>query len=232
MSVDRGNRHSEVSERRGTNREIVEDLRKGTERGYRRFSNEYRKRLIHEAVSSYNVSRDDAEELANDVLMVVAAEIDRFRFRDSDNNFRSWVLTIFRNRIRDHMRKCSTIAHLRDRLNDSNTPADRSLMLSLDNEVVVSSSRGATRPAEPDSDKTSGSRLDQLSEALESLAPWEQVLLRCRAMGIPYEDIAKYTGKKATILKVYHRRVCEKLRRRVGEGVADLPSRGTKKGRK
>jgi hypothetical protein len=44
---------------------------------------------------------------------------------------------------------------------------------------------------------------------------WEQVLLRCRALEIPYEEIATYTGKTARVLKVYHARVQKKLRREI-----------------
>lgn len=53
--------------------------------------------------------------------------------------------------------------------------------------------------------------LEVIAEVLDQLETWERVLLRCRALEIPYEEIARYTGKTAKQLKVYHARVKKKF---------------------
>lgn len=46
----------------------------------------------------------DAEEIASDVLLAVVKKIDSFEFKRSDADLHYWVMTIFRNRVRDFMR--------------------------------------------------------------------------------------------------------------------------------
>ena len=214
-----------ASTRRTTisNRELVEELKQGSKQAYRKLAHGYRKRLIREATSAYSLPHADAEELANDVLMAVANRIGQFTFRESDHDFRSWVLTIFRNRIRDHVRKQSATRHLRDRLTEQDLPVDRSLMQAMENESVVSRSRGTKgKDIHPDVDPETGCTVKEFSEVLETMKPWEQTLLKCRAMGIPYGEIAGYTGKEARVLKVYHARVLARLRKRLAQRFPDL----------
>jgi hypothetical protein len=55
--------------------------------------------------------------------------------------------------------------------------------------------------------------LKWVAEVLEAMQPWERVLLRCRALEVPYSDIARYTDKTADQLKVYHPRVKKRFLR-------------------
>ncbi|MDH4069386.1 MAG: sigma-70 family RNA polymerase sigma factor [Ignavibacteria bacterium] len=197
-----------------SNRDIVRELREGSRRGYQDLAEAYQSRLIHEATGVYRLGKPDAEEIVNDVLMTVADRVDRFSFRESDDDFRSWVLTIFRNRIRDYLRKRSISEHLRNPIGEANQPSDMTLLRELEKESVISHMRGGkeTRKA-PDPEESLA--MQQFWEVFETLKPWEQTLLRCRAMEIPYEEIAQYTGKRSSLLKVYHARVRKKLKQRL-----------------
>lgn len=54
-------------------------------------------------------------------------------------------------------------------------------------------------------------KLNVIAETLDGMEPWERVLLRCRALDVPYEEIATYTGKPVKQLKVYHGRIKKKF---------------------
>jgi len=51
---------------------------------------------------------------------------------------------------------------------------------------------------------------------------WERVLLRCRALDVPYEEIARYTGKTAKQLKVYHARVKKRFMKLLAQHYPEL----------
>jgi RNA polymerase sigma factor (sigma-70 family) len=101
-----------------SNRQIVGELREGSRIGYKHLADRYHKRLLHEAVSTYRIDRADAEEIVNDVLFHVASRIVAFEFKKADGDFRSWILTILRNRVRDYLRRSSLIRHMRASLDD------------------------------------------------------------------------------------------------------------------
>ncbi len=198
-----------------SNRQIVHELREGNRVGYKHLSERFHRGLLHEAVSVYKIDRADAEEIVNDVLLLVASRIVGFEFKRSDNDFRSWIVTILRNRIRDHLRKTSPTQYLKSSIDDAVIP-DYSFLRDHDSEATVSILRGLKGQDQEAEIPRAGHRdLLNLREVLESMLPWEQVLLRCRAVEIPYEEIARYTGKSARVLKVYHSRVQRKLRKEI-----------------
>lgn len=198
-----------------SNRDIVTELRQGSRRGYRDLAEAYQKRLIHEATGIYRLGKHDAEEIVNDVLLTVADRVDRFSFRESDNDFRSWVLTIFRNKVRDYLRKQSASEHLRNPILDLNQPQDSSLLQELETESIISHMRGRQTTGESFVGMKESPTMQQFREVFETLKPWEQTLLRCRAMEISYDQIAQYTGKRSSLLKVYHARVQKKLKNKL-----------------
>jgi DNA-directed RNA polymerase specialized sigma24 family protein len=68
------------------------------------------------------------------------------------------------------------------------------------------------------------SRLQVIATVLDGMEAWERVLLRCRALDVPYEQIAAYTGKPAKTLKVYHARVRKKLMTRLSAYYPEIAS--------
>ncbi len=198
-----------------SNRQIVRELKEGTRIGYKHLTEIYRTRLLHEAVNAYRIDCADAEEIVNDVLLLVSSRIVGFEFKNSDSDFRSWVLTILRNRVRDHLRRSSASRYEKTSLDDA-IVRDDSFSLHHDNGATVSILRGLQGQSQEGDESVGQHRnISQLTEILEAMPVWEQVLLRCRALEIPYEEIAIYTGKSAAVLKVYHARVQKKLRREI-----------------
>ena len=198
-----------------SNRQIVLELREGNRAGYRHLTDRYHRRLLHETVNTYRIDRADAEEIVSDVLLLVASRIVGFEFKKSDGDFQSWVLTILRNRVRDYLRRVSSISHPTASLDEEVIP-DESFLRLHENEVTVSIVRGLKgKSPDDDSPFPEHRTISQLREILETLPVWELVLLRCRALDIPYEEIATYTGKPAALLKVYHARVRKKVRRKI-----------------
>jgi DNA-directed RNA polymerase specialized sigma24 family protein len=59
--------------------------------------------------------------------------------------------------------------------------------------------------------------LQLVVETLQSMETWERVLLRCRALDIPYEEIAPYVDKPAKQLRIYHMRVKKKFLKKLLE---------------
>ncbi|HUG18373.1 MAG TPA: RNA polymerase sigma factor, partial [Planctomycetaceae bacterium] len=54
--------------------------------------------------SRFDVQNDDAEDLAQDVLLVVMRELPRFQHNHNPGAFRNWLRTILVNRLRDFWR--------------------------------------------------------------------------------------------------------------------------------
>jgi hypothetical protein len=113
------------------------------------------------------------------------------------------------------LRRSSPDRNVTASLDDQVIPDD-TLLREHDNEVTVSILRGLKgQGQEPERLSCEHRAISQLKEILETMPVWEQVLLRCRALEIPYEEISTYTGKPAPILKVYHARVQKKLRKKI-----------------
>ena len=189
------------------NKQIVDELRAGRREGCGHLVELYRARLVREATAVFRVPRADAEELVNDILLAVIEKIGSFEFRHGDGDFHFWIMTIFRNRVRDYFRRASRSSNLfvpldADRCRDGEGREG----LNRDVEAAIlrdyQTAEDATAPSEA---------LQIVGEVLDALAPWERVLLRCRALDVPYDEIARYTGKPAAHLKVYHKRVQNKF---------------------
>jgi len=193
------------------NRQIVEELKQGIRLGCTHLMDTYQNRLIGEAVNVFHVGVDDAEELVSDVLLTVVHKIDGFEFKRSDGDFHLWVMTIFRNRVRDFVRHKMLTEVVLERFEESRLEEEEEYS-GIENEVVTAIVRQYQDSLrEPDGDSKASSKLQAIADALETMETWERVLLRCRALDIPYEDIATFTGKNMKQLKVYHARVKKKF---------------------
>jgi RNA polymerase sigma factor (sigma-70 family) len=195
-----------------SNAEIVRLLKEGNPRGCHLLVQYYQSMLIGECVRVFELAVEDAEELVDDVLLSVVEHISSFEFKKGEADFNNWVITIFRNRARDHLRKLATIGGLQQWYNEADTD-DGDILTGIEREILNDIVRRYQESANDDHDESgeSGGKLRIVAEALDRLETWERVLLRCRALDVPYEDIARYTGKPAKQLKVYHARVKKKF---------------------
>ncbi|HWP82319.1 MAG TPA: sigma-70 family RNA polymerase sigma factor [Bacteroidota bacterium] len=173
-------------------------------------------RLVNEALNVFHIQVEEAEELASDVLLTVVQKIDRFQFKRSDKDFHVWVITIFRNRVRDYLRQKALTTGLVESYQES-ALEEEGAYGRTEREVVLAilrrheESLRAEEPDDPPPTNQNERRLQDIVDVLDQLEAWERVLLRCRALDIPYEEISHYTGKSVKQLKVYHARVKKKF---------------------
>lgn len=196
------------------NREIVQKLKDGKPAGCHHLVELYQEKLVGEGVAVFDLVQEDAEELVSDVLLTVVEKIQSFEFKRSESDFHFWVMAIFRNRVRDFVRHEAITEGLEVRFQESDGD-DGEDSTAVGKEVIgeiVRRYQDSLRESEGSADGGSaGEKLRIVSQTLERMEGWERVLLRCRALDVPYEEIAEYTGKPVKQLKVYHGRVKKKF---------------------
>lgn len=199
-----------------SNREVVRELKAGEPAGCRHLMDLYHDRLLGEAAGVFHVPFSDAEELVADVLMTVIEKIEGFEFKKGEGDFHFWVMTIFRNRVRDLARHLAATGGLTLSFQESALD-DEEEFSGVEKEVAAAIVRSYEESiaGEREEGREAASRLKAVEEALDEMEAWERVLLRCRALEVPYEDIAHYTGKTVKQLKVYHARVKKKFARQL-----------------
>lgn len=202
---------------------LVQRLKEGDQRACAVLVQRYQGMLLHEAVYVFSLPLEDAEEIVSDVLLAVVRGIDSFTFQRGENDFHVWVLAIFRNKVRDYIRRQAINGSLMVRLEDEECAPDDEGPDSEPSVVrtVLNRYREALVQEEQEKEEMNESpqgaagavaaKLATIADALERLETWERVLLRCRAVHVPYEEIATYTGKSVAQLKVYHARVKRKF---------------------
>jgi len=199
---------------RSSNKELVGLLKRGDRQGCSRLMDAYFGRLVNEAISVFHLPAAESEELVSDCLVSVVQQVHSFEFRRSDADFHFWVMTIFKNRVRDFVRQRAKTVGFVTHFQESNFENEEAF--GQGERDVIAAILGAYEEATRE-DSTSArdiecrERLKVIEQVLESMEVWERVLLRCRAVEVPYEDITRYTGKPASQLKVYHGRVKKKF---------------------
>jgi len=198
-----------------SNRQLARELKEGNPLGCRHLVEQYQDRLLSEAVHVFHVPRLDAEELVSDVLLAVVDGIEGFAFKRSDADFHFWVMTIFKNRVRDFVRRQALVQGLIERFDEAALESEDQYS-EVEQEVVNTIVRDYEKslreePIGKEDDESKGGPFANVVDVMEQLEAWERVLLRCRALDTPYEEIARYTGKSVHQLKVYHGRVKKKF---------------------
>lgn len=207
-----------------SNKTVVHELKSGNRLGCTHLVNLYQARLIDEAVRVFRLPREDAEELVGDVLLMVVNKIHTFEFRKGESDFNGWVITIFRNKVRDFIRKGAATGDMVERFEEAALEEDRTFSRTEQQvtEAVIRGYQEAVRQAEGESVGPVAAKLLAIADSLDRMEPWERVLLRCRALDVPYEDIVQYTEKPVAQLKVYHARVKKKFVRILSEQYPEL----------
>jgi len=168
-------------------------------------------RWLHPAVIGYLRARagDDAEDLASETWLAVARALPTFS--GDEGAFRSWVFTIAHRRLVDHHR--ATARRPRTR---SLTPAEGD---------------GHDSPVElPGEDDPAGDVVaaiagEEAVRRIVALLPADQaeiVLLRVVA-GLPVEEVAAATGRKAGTVRVLQHRALRRLADRLARGSGGAP---------
>ena len=205
------------------NKQIVCELHEGNPLGCCHLVEQFQEKLVGEAVRVFDLVLEDAEELVSDVLLTVVQKIHDFEFKRDDTDFHVWVVTIFRNRARDRVRHQAITEGLVERFEEGDSDdgayskAERAVVTE-----IVRQYQDSLRDERSSDGELAGEKLRIVAEILEKMESWERVLLRCRALDVPYEDIASYTGKPVKQLKVYNARVRKKFVKMLTEQYPEL----------
>ncbi len=207
-----------------SNKTVVQELKSGNRLGCTHLVSLYQDRLIGEAVRIFHVAEMDAEELVSDILLTAVKNIHSFEFRNGEGDFNSWIITIFRNRVRDYIRKAATTADLIERFEEADLEGDKTFSKTEQQvtESIIRSYQEAVRQSDDERVGPVAAKLLAIADGLDRLEPWERVLLRCRALDVPYEEISRYTEKPVAQLKVYHPRVKKKFVKILAEYYPEL----------
>jgi RNA polymerase sigma factor (sigma-70 family) len=198
-----------------SDKQIVEGLKDQRPVAYRCLADKFHRRLLREAIGTYRVAHQDAEEIVNDVLMAVLKGIETFEFKTGDSDFQAWMMRILRNRVFDHFRRQEPYKQRISSMDSS--VLDGEDVGGPGSVAVLRALTGYFHDPGTSGDGSPGTAARLLAEAVDRLEPWERMLLHCRADEIPYDAIAGYTGKSVQQLKVYHSRVKKKLRKTLQE---------------
>ena len=200
-----------------TEAQVVRELRGADRNGCRHLVDLFQALLTGEGTNVFHIPLEDAEELVSDTLLAVVKNISKFQFRKGEGDFHCWVSAIFRNKVRDFIRRKASEGGFLLQFEES-ALENESEYTKTEHQVVVAIVRAyedAIRSAAvekvcPGCDE-GAAKLRVIEETLEKMEAWERVLLRCRALDISFEEIAEYTGKPVAQLKVYHGRVKKKF---------------------
>ncbi|MEX2117178.1 MAG: sigma-70 family RNA polymerase sigma factor [Bacteroidota bacterium] len=201
-----------------SNRQLVEELQTGNRLGCVHLIDMYQRKLLYECIRVFDIDPRDSEEIVDDVLLSVVQKIETFSFKKSDSDFHFWIMAIFRNKVRDFIRRRVVLFGSSGKdiecFSTNGTgegDEDAGLMA-----AAIQEYERSVLEAEGEDDL-----LAWVAEVLDTMQPWERVLLRCRALEVPYSDIARYTDKTATQLKVYHARVKKRFQRLLAERTSE-----------
>ncbi len=210
-----------------SNRQIVEELKAGNRAGCAHLIQVYQNRLVSEAVNTFRIAIGEAEELVSDVLLAIVNKIRRFEFRKGENDFHIWVMTVFKNKVRDHVRHIASTGLPMESYDEMEGETNQGLSRCVVSAVMSAYQDALNRERDEDTESRVSGKLRAIAETLEQMETWERVLLRCRALDVPYEEIAGYTGKPVRQLKVYHARVKQKFIARLAKQYPELSSSTT-----
>lgn len=172
-----------------SDREIAERLYKA-----------YGIKLVRYAVKSWQQDEDDAWEILYDTLYGFINSYSAQTF-DSEKQVGTLIWKIFRNKLRDKLRR---------KKRQGNFPIE-----GLDSLEAVLTETNLPRDEHTDESPI----LLELESVLKDLDDWERQLLLCRANDFPYKIIEELTGRKKDFLKVHYQR----LRKRISERLEENP---------
>lgn len=160
--------------------------------------------LIRRWLLQHDTPEADADDLTQDVLIVLAREIARFDHNGRTGAFRHWVRTITANRLKDHWRsrRSGALNGLDDRLAQLEDP---------DSEL--------SRHWDREHDEFIVQRLLQLIQPEFAPSTWKSFQLLV-IDGLPAADVAARLGLSVNAIQIAKSRVLRRLRQE-GRGLID-----------
>jgi len=182
----------------GDEAQFIQALKQGRPEAHDRLDKRYSPSLLSYIKRSVG-NLEDAEEILNDVLYLAITKIDSFDPSKSRSlePFRTWVYTIAKNKIRDHLRE-------RKRKKEQLAKAGTETVVSLtDRDIAQEVSSIETSHSTP--------RSQALSQALQNLSERDRFLLECISNEIKPAEIAIYLALKPETVRVHVYRARQRL---------------------
>jgi len=178
--------------------QLVEALKQGMTEAHQSLEKHYARSLLSYIKMSVG-NLEDAEEILNDVLCAAITKIDSFDPSKSRSTepFRTWIYTIARNKIRDHLRKSR---REKEKLAEAGIEAVVSL---TDRDVAEEVSSIEASRSTPKS--------LALSQALQNLSERDRFLLECISNNIKPAELADYLGLKPERVRIHLYRAKHRL---------------------
>ena len=183
----------------GDEAQFVHELKQGKPEAYDQLNKRYSSSLLSYIKRSVG-NLEDAEEILNDVLYLAITKIDSFDPSKSRSlePFRTWVYTIAKNKIRDHLRE-------RKRKKEQLAKAGIEAIVSLTDRDIVQ------EVSSIETSHSSTPRSQALSQALQNLSERDRFLLECISNGIKPVEIAVYLALKPGTVRVHICRAKQRL---------------------
>ena len=152
--------------------------------------------LVRYAIKSWQQDEDDAWEILYDTLYGFINSYSTQTF-NSEKHLSAMVWKIFRNKLRDQLRRKKRRGHV--------------FIDGLDSVEAVLLESSTSHDEHRDENPI----LSRLDSALQDLRDWERQLLLCRANDFPYKVIEELTGQKKDFLKVHYQRLIKRISERL-----------------
>ncbi len=96
-----------------TSATLLQQLRDNSEDGWRRLVEIYGP-VVYRWCRHAKLGEEDSADIVQEVFRSVMLHFDRFRREQPSDSFRAWLVTITRNKVRDHFRRATTQPPLAD----------------------------------------------------------------------------------------------------------------------
>lgn len=174
------------------NEPLVDRLRRGEEAAIIRFCEDFRAPVFRYILyMTHTLTREDVEDLVQDVLLEAALRIERFR---GGSSLRTWVFGIARNKVLHRLR--------RERTRDRREVALAQFELEWNDRPAEESLRATADDAGPDKQVISRQEAETLRRALQRIKPeWRDILILHYVDELSVEEITRVTGKSRSSIE-------------------------------
>lgn len=188
---------------------IVQELKRGSNSGCRLLVEKYQDFLYNWGLKHYKeLDAYALWELIDDTFLKVIKNIDFFEPK-SENAFRNWIFSIFRNQIIDYLKaerrksKYITFHSIDDDPFDDDETGLSPAQIELNRMIYQDYLNPAESVVHPLAEK--------VKEFVESLEENNRIILLGCANGYTHKEIAEWTGIREKNIKVYYSRLKKKL---------------------
>lgn len=170
--------------------------------------------LYNYAIQSWYIDEDGAWDIIYKVLFKITEHIANYQFK-SETKFKNLLYTTFNNELINYYRKTKKYE-------------ERLKLLQLDKLDFKDTETSPVKELKDfwEEQETKNPVLDILNQLLDELDDWERILVVQHANGMSYQEIAEFVDKPEEQLKVYYKRIKEKLSKELKKKLESLENEG------